>query len=176
MEPGPPQREDVPPRKLRAVGAVWGMAAGVVLGLVAVVCVAVGAISGQQAVAIVTPGFVLIIGGLIVASLPDPQTGRRVGFQAGLSAGLLLKRRRAAFHRSRDRQLPHSSEPSNNEAELGDGGLAVGDAAWVKASGRVQKLIEWRPPWPVFERPQGIDDLGRFGRAVGDCRDGHPPR
>jgi hypothetical protein len=137
MEPGPPQPEDVPPRKRRAIGALWGAAAGGVLGLVALMCVSLDVISGQQAVAIATPGIVLIIGGLVVASVRDPQTGRRAGYQAGRSAGSLLIRWRALFHRRRDRQLPHSREPSNNEAELGAGGLAVGESAWVEAPGRV---------------------------------------
>jgi hypothetical protein len=122
MEPGPPQPEDVRPRKLRAVGAKWAVAAGVVLGLAAAICLALDAISGQQAVAIAMPGIVLIIGGLIVATLPDPETGRRLGFHAGVSAGSLLNRWLTAFRRAPDGQLPNSSPPSNNKAELGDGG------------------------------------------------------
>ena len=117
MGPGPPKPGDMRPRNRRTVGAV-GVVAGVALALVAVMSLALDAISAEQAVAIATPGIVLIISGLIVATLPDPETGRRLGFRAGVSAGSLLGRWRAGFRSARDGQLPRSNEPSNNEAEL----------------------------------------------------------
>jgi hypothetical protein len=176
MEPGPPQRDDMRPRKLRAIGATWCAAAGVVLVLVALICLAFATISGTQAVAIAMPGVVLIFAGLIVATLPDPATGRRLGFQAGVWAGSALNRWRTALRGGPAGQLPRSNEPSNNEAELGDYGLAVGDAPWVEAANRVENLIERRPPRPVFKIPQRGDDLRRLHGGVSDRGHGHAPR
>lgn len=164
------------PRKLRSIGATWCVAAGVVLVLVALICLVFAAISGTQAVAIALPGVVLLFAGLIVAALPDPATGRRLGFQAGVRAGALLNRWRTALRGGPAGQLPRSNEPSNNEAELGDYRLAVGDAAWVEAANRVEKLIERRPPWPVFQGPQRGDDLGRLHGGVGHRGHGYAPR
>jgi hypothetical protein len=162
------------PRKLRAIGATWCAVAGVALVLVALICLAFATISGTQAVAIAMPGVVLIFAGLIVATLPDPATGRRLGFQAGVWAGSLLNRWRTALRGGPAGQLPRSNEPSNNE--LGDYRLDVGDAAWVEAASRVEKLIERRPPRPVFKIPQRGDDLGRLDRGVDGRGHGHASR
>ncbi len=96
MNAGPPQPDDIGPRRPRADRAAWAAAAGIILGISAVICLALGAISGQQAIAMALPAALLIAGGLIVMAMPDPATGQRGGFLAGLRAGLLLRRWRLA--------------------------------------------------------------------------------
>jgi hypothetical protein len=69
-----------------------------------VICLALAAITGRQAVGIALPSVLLILGGLIVAAIPDNATGRRMGFQAGFRAGLLLGRWRSVFRRRQNGQ------------------------------------------------------------------------
>jgi len=105
MNAGPPQPEDISPRRPRAERAAWAAAAGIILGISAVICLALGAISGQQAMAMALPAALLIAGGLIVMAMPDPATGQRGGFLAGLRAGLLLRRWRRVLRRPRNGAL-----------------------------------------------------------------------
>ena len=105
MNAGPPQPDDIGPRRPRADRAAWAAAAGIILGINAVICLALGAISGQQAVAVALPAALLIVGGLIVVAMPDPATGQRGGFLAGLRAGSLLRRRRCVLRRRRNGAL-----------------------------------------------------------------------
>jgi len=78
----------------------------VVLGTAAVICLAVGAVSVQQAVALGLPAVILIMGGLIAAAIPDPATGRRAGFQTGFRTGFrvgsLLSQWRSVFRQRRN--------------------------------------------------------------------------
>jgi hypothetical protein len=104
MEEGPHQPGGLGPRQLRAIGAAWCVAVGLVLGAACVICLALGAISPRQAVGIALPAVLLIAGGLIVAAIPDPATGRRTGFLAGFRAGLLFGRWRSVFRRNRNKQ------------------------------------------------------------------------
>ena len=98
----PRQPEDPSPRRPRARLAAWCAAAGVVLGTAAVICLAVGAVSIQQAVALGLPAVILIMGGLIAAAIPDPATGRRAGFQTGFRVGSLLSQWRSVFRQRRN--------------------------------------------------------------------------
>jgi hypothetical protein len=92
------------PRRPGFVRVAWWCAAGgLLLGIAIVVCVAAGAIGANQAVALAVPAALLIIGGLIVAALPDTVTARQRGFRAGLLVGSLLRRWRAALRRYRSR-------------------------------------------------------------------------
>ncbi len=101
MDAGPPQPEEISPRSPRVVRAAWSAAGGVILGTSAVICLAMDAISGQQAVAMALPAALLILGGLIVVAIPDPATGQRRGFRAGS----LLRRWRCVFRRGRNGAL-----------------------------------------------------------------------
>ena len=105
MNAGPPQPEDISPRRPRAERAAWAAAAGIILGISAVICLTLGAISGQQAIAMALPAALLIAGGLIVMAMPDPATGQRGGFLAGLRAGSLLRRWRRVLRRPRNGAL-----------------------------------------------------------------------
>jgi hypothetical protein len=105
MNAGPPRPDDISSRRPRAVLAAWSAAAGVILGTSAVICLAVDAISGQQAVAMALAAALLIIGGLVVAAMPDPATGQRCGFRAGFRAGSLQRRGRGLFRRRRKGDL-----------------------------------------------------------------------
>jgi hypothetical protein len=78
------------------------VSAGVILGTAAVTCLALDAVSAQQAIAIGLPGALLIVGGLIAAAVPDPVTGRRHFFRAGFRMGSLLSRFRSFFGRRRN--------------------------------------------------------------------------
>jgi hypothetical protein len=101
MNAGPPQPEDISPRRPRVVRAAWSAVAGLILATSAVICLALHAISGQQAVAIGLPAGLLIVGGLAVAALPDPETGQRRGFRPGLRAGSMLRRWRCVLRQGR---------------------------------------------------------------------------
>jgi len=105
MNAGPPQPEDISPRRPRAERAAWAAAAGIILGISAVICLALGAISGQQAMAMALPAALLVAGGLIGVAMPDPATGQRGGFLAGLRAGSLLRRWRCVLRRRRNGAL-----------------------------------------------------------------------
>jgi hypothetical protein len=99
MDDGPLRPEDHRPSRARARRATWSVSAGIILGTAAVTCLALGAISAQQAIALGLPGALLIAGGLIAAAVPDPMTGRRLYFQAGFHMGSLLSRLRSFLHR-----------------------------------------------------------------------------
>ncbi len=79
-----------PPRRPRRRRAVWLLAAGVILGLAAVICEALNVISVQQATALGLPAVLLIIAGLITTLALDADTGQRRAFLAGFRAGALL--------------------------------------------------------------------------------------
>ena len=100
VPPQPPEGSS-PPRR-RARRAAWCVSAGVILGTAAVTCLALGAVSTQQAIALGLPGALLIVGGLIAAAVPDAATSRRLGFQSGLQMGSLLDRLRSVFSRHRN--------------------------------------------------------------------------
>jgi hypothetical protein len=104
MAAGPPERpEREHPRWPRARIASWCVSAGIILGAAALLCRALGAVSTQQAIAIGLPGVLLLVGGLIAAAIPDPETGRRMSFEAGFQMGWLLTRLRSLFRPPRNR-------------------------------------------------------------------------
>lgn len=90
MHAKPPQRPDDFPHRQQAGLAALCQASGAILALAALTCSLLGLISAQQAIAMALPAAVLIIGDLIAVSIPDPQTGHRLGFQVGLCAGALV--------------------------------------------------------------------------------------
>ena len=92
MNAEPPQPEDLGPRRSRVILAAWCAGAGLVLGSCAVICLALGVISGRQALAIGMPGVLLLLFALITAAIADPASGQRLGFQAGLRAGALASK------------------------------------------------------------------------------------
>lgn len=103
MEAVPPQRpEGRDPRRRRVSRAAGCVSGGVILGTAAVICLALGAVSDQQAMAIFLPGALLIIGGLIAAVVPDAAAIRRLGFQAGLQIGSLLNWLRSVLGQRRN--------------------------------------------------------------------------
>ena len=103
MAAGPPERpERHHPRWPRAAVAAWCVSAGFILGAAALLCRALGAVSTQQAIAIGLPGVLLLVGGLIAAAIPDPETGRRMSFEAGFQMGWLLTRLRSIFRPPRN--------------------------------------------------------------------------
>ena len=105
MDGGPLREpEDLSPRRPGARLAAWCAAAGVILGMAAVICLAFGEISVQQAIAVGLPAALLTTAGLIIASIPDPATGRRPVFQAGFLVGSLLSRWRSVFLQRRNRR------------------------------------------------------------------------
>jgi hypothetical protein len=80
------------------------------------ICVSLGICGGDQAVAMAMPAALLVTGGLVAAAIPDPATGRRLGFKAGSRAGSMLSRWRSMLRGPRDRPLELSSKL--NPAEL----------------------------------------------------------
>ena len=102
MDELPRQPDDPGPRRPAARRAVWCEVVGVILGVAAVICVALGAVSAQQAIAIGLPAALFIIAGIVMAIMSDPATGRRTGFQAGFLAGSLLGLWRSAFRHRRN--------------------------------------------------------------------------
>jgi len=102
MDGGPPRPEDDRPRRARARRAAWCASAGVILATAAVICLALNAISPQQAIALGLPGALLILGGLIALAVPDTTTGDRLGFHAGFQIGSLLTRFRSFFRQDRN--------------------------------------------------------------------------
>jgi hypothetical protein len=98
VDGGQPQHpEDCDPAGPRARPAAWCTAAGVILGTAAVICLALGAVTVQQAIALTLPAALLIIGGLVWAAAPDAATAGRLGFQAGFQLGALLGRLRSVL-------------------------------------------------------------------------------
>jgi hypothetical protein len=110
MNAGPPEPQDIGPRSPRAARAAWAVVAGVILGTSAAICLALGVISGAQAVAIALPAVLLVVGGLIVVAMPDPATGQRRGFGAGFRASSLGRWRRYLPRRRRNGALAWHSE------------------------------------------------------------------
>jgi hypothetical protein len=95
---GPPQEpEDHQPARPRASAAAWCMTAGVILGVAAVICLVLRAITVQQAIAMALPAVLLVIGGVILGAPRDEATGGRFGFLAGFQIGWLLSRLRSLF-------------------------------------------------------------------------------
>jgi len=90
MDERPRPPDDPSPRRPAARRAAWCAALGVILGAAAVICLALGAVSVQQAIAAGLPAALLVVTGIVIAVLPDPATGHRTGFQAGYLAGSLL--------------------------------------------------------------------------------------
>jgi hypothetical protein len=84
----------------------WGVAAGLLLGIAAVVSRAVGAIDDDQAMSLALPAWLLVLVGLVAAVIPDPVRLWRHGLVAGLRVGSLLRRWRAALSRSRGSNGP----------------------------------------------------------------------
>ena len=101
MSAEPPRLEEKTRRRLAARRGLWYVVAGVIVGLSAVICFALGLISCQQAVALGLPAAVVAIAGL--AMVPDPATGRRRAFEAGYRIGALLTRWRASWRGRRGR-------------------------------------------------------------------------
>jgi hypothetical protein len=95
MDAEPPQPEDLGPRRSRAIVAAWSAGAGLVLGSSALICLALGVVSGRQALAIGMPGVLLLLFGVITAAIADPASGQRLGFQAGFRLGSLVRRWRS---------------------------------------------------------------------------------
>jgi anti-sigma factor RsiW len=103
MNVGPQQRPDGRrPRRTRARAAAWSVSTGVIVGAAGLICMALGAVSAQQAIALYLPGALLIVGGLIAAAIPDAATGQRAGFEAGFRTGWLLSRLRSLFRPPRN--------------------------------------------------------------------------
>ena len=98
-DPAPHPNGESPPRRSRPILAVLCLALGVVLGLAALICGAVGAVSAQQAMALGFAAVLLIIAGLIAVAVPDAATMHRRAFRAGLLAGALMSRLRNTFRR-----------------------------------------------------------------------------
>ena len=65
-------------------------AGGAVLAVATLTCSLLDVISADQAIALGLPAAVLVLGGLIASSIPDPSVSSRLGFQAGLRAGALV--------------------------------------------------------------------------------------
>jgi len=87
---GSPQRpEDVKPRHPPGLAALCQVG-GAVLALATLTCSLLELISAQQAIAMGLPAAMLVTGDLITASVPDPSTSKRLGYQVGLRAGTLV--------------------------------------------------------------------------------------
>lgn len=100
MDGGPPEHpEDRRPGLPRARLAAWCTAAGMILGTAAVICLAIGAVTVQQVIALALPAALLIAGGLIWGATLDAPTWRRLGFQVGFQFGSLLNLLRSIFRR-----------------------------------------------------------------------------
>jgi hypothetical protein len=75
------------------------MAAGIILGTAAVLCLISRTIVVQQAIAMALPAALLVIGGVIWGSPPDPAISRRLGFHTGFQLGSLVSWLRSLFRR-----------------------------------------------------------------------------
>jgi hypothetical protein len=84
-------RPDGGPRPQRATVAGWCQAASAALAIATLAFALADVISAQQAVAMGLLAVVLAAGGLIAVSVADPQTAARLGFQAGLRTGALVR-------------------------------------------------------------------------------------
>jgi hypothetical protein len=96
MRAGLPQRPDEIQHRKQAGRAgqvdlaTLCQAGGAVLAVATLTCSLLNVISANQAIALGLPATVLVIGGLIASSVPDPSVSSRLGFQAGLRAGALV--------------------------------------------------------------------------------------
>jgi hypothetical protein len=75
------------------------MAAGVILGTAAVICLGFRAIAIQQAIAMALPAALLVIGGVLWGTSVDAATARWLGFQSGFHLGSMVSRLRSLFRR-----------------------------------------------------------------------------
>jgi hypothetical protein len=97
---GPPQhRQDRDPAGSRARAAAWCTAAGIVLGVAAIICLGLHAIVVQQAIAMALPAALLVVGGVIWGASPDAAASRRLGAHTGFRLGWLVTRLRSLFRR-----------------------------------------------------------------------------
>src|SRR5579863_1748601 len=100
MEADPPPRAERHGRdRRRARRALWFAGAGIVAGLATAIASALGDISVRLTIMLGLPAAVLAFSGITVAVASDPETAERQGFRAGLKAGALRGRWRAAFGR-----------------------------------------------------------------------------
>jgi hypothetical protein len=97
-EPRQPDDDDRAKRRRATLGA-WCQAVGALLAVATVILARLNAITIQQTVALGVPAVLLIVGGVITASTIDTPTAERLGFRAGLHAGMLLRRLRSLFRR-----------------------------------------------------------------------------
>jgi len=104
METEPPQPDNSRPGRRRVVVAVLCAVVGLILVAFAVISLAAGEITGRRALATALPGALLIVGSLIAAAAPDPESGRRFGFRVGFAVGWLVGRWRSLFGPHRDGQ------------------------------------------------------------------------
>jgi len=100
MDAEPPQRTDGPGRyKRTAIRALLFAAVGTVAVVGTAVAFTLRAISVKLAIILGLPAVVLMLSGLTVALLSDPETAERQGFRVGLTAGSLRRLWRSAFDR-----------------------------------------------------------------------------
>jgi hypothetical protein len=100
MDGGPlGEPEDLSPRRARRIRAAWCVAGGAIGCTAVLICLAVGVLTAQRAIALGLPAALLLFAGLVIAAAPDPAAGRRAGFKAGFLAGSLLTRLRFVFRR-----------------------------------------------------------------------------
>lgn len=100
MDAEPPQRAGQHGADGRAARrARWLAGVGIGGGVATVIALALGDLSGEHAIMLGLPAFVLTFGGLTVAALSDPQTAERQGFRAGSKAGTLRRRWRSVLDR-----------------------------------------------------------------------------
>jgi hypothetical protein len=85
----PQRRQDAKLRHQARLPALCQVG-GAVLALATLTCTLLELISAQQAIAMGLPAAMLVTGDLITASVPDPSTSKRLGFQVGLRAGTLV--------------------------------------------------------------------------------------
>jgi hypothetical protein len=96
----PPNPADYIARQPWYRPAAWCAAAAVILGTASVLCLALGAISVQQAIALAMPAAVFLVGGLIAAVSANTATAQRHGFEVGLRVGSALSRWRSVCWRT----------------------------------------------------------------------------
>jgi hypothetical protein len=103
MDAGTPgEPDDNGQQRRRARVAASCEVAGAVLALVTLTCTLLGAISAQQAIALGLPAALLIVGGLIGATVPDAAESYQRGLRAGRRVGSVLNRWRSMFRRRRN--------------------------------------------------------------------------
>jgi hypothetical protein len=75
------------------------MAAGIIIGTAAVICLVYRAIAVQQAIAMALPAALLVIGGVLWGASADAATARWLGFHTGFHLGSMVSRLRSLFRR-----------------------------------------------------------------------------